>query len=57
MSKSYKEMTSIELVEEIIRVRDLLVKNKKPHTYHQNRKYLEKLEIEYQRRMYEKKNN
>ena len=57
MSKSYKEMSSIELVEEIIRVRDLLVKNKKPHTYHQNRKYLEKLEIEYQRRIYEKKNN
>lgn len=47
MSKSYKEMNASELINEIARVKELLVINKKPHTQKQNRKYLAKLEKEY----------
>ena len=36
----YKEMTTPQLINEIARVKELLVLNKKPHTFHQNRKYL-----------------
>ena len=57
MSKSYKEMNMAELINEIARVKELLVLNKKRFTHKQNIKYLQKLEIEYQRRIYEKKNN
>lgn len=46
----YKEMTTPQLIDEIARVKELLVLNKKPHTYHQNRKYLQKLEREYKER-------
>lgn len=45
-----------QLINEIARVKELLIVNKKPFTYRQNSKYLNKLEIEYQRRIYEKKN-
>ena len=45
--KSYKEMTILELIDEIARVKELLVLNHKRHTFHQNRKYLEKLERQY----------
>lgn len=54
---TYKEMTTPQLINEIARVKELLVLNKKPHTFHQNRKYLSKLENEYKRRVYEKKDN
>ena len=47
MSKSYKEMSIVELINEMARVKELLVVNKKPHTYQQNRKYLAKLEGRY----------
>ena len=47
---TYKMMTTPQLINEIARVKELLVLNKKPHTYHQNRKYLEKLEKEYKNR-------
>lgn len=47
MSKSYKEMSVVELINEIARVKELLATNKKPLTQKQNRKYLEKLETEY----------
>ncbi len=47
MSKSYKEMNLNELINEIARVKELLVLNKKPHTQKQNRKYLARLEKEY----------
>ena len=47
MSKSYKEMNIIELINEMARVKELLVVNKNPHTQNQNRKYLAKLEKEY----------
>lgn len=47
MSKSYKEMNIIELINEMARVKELLVVNKNPHTQKQNRKYLAKLEKEY----------
>ena len=47
---TYKEMTTPQLINEIARVKELLVLNKKRHTFHQNRKYLEKLEGEYKRR-------
>ena len=57
MSKSYKEMNMVELINEIARVKELLVLNKKRFTHKQNIKYLQKLEIEYQRRIYEKKNH
>ena len=57
MSKSYKEMNMVELINEIARVKELLVRNKKRFTHKQNIKYLQKLEIEYQRRIYEKKNH
>lgn len=53
----YKKMTTPQLINEIARVKELLVLNKKPHTFHQNRKYLSKLENEYKRRVYEKKDN
>lgn len=45
--KSYKEMNINELINEIARVKQLLVVNKKPLTQKQNRKYLAKLEKEY----------
>ena len=48
--KKYQTMTTPQLINEIARVKELLVLNKKPHTYHQNRKYLEKLEKEYKNR-------
>ena len=47
MSKSYKEMNINELINEIARVKEMLVFNKKPLTQKQNRKYLAKLEKEY----------
>lgn len=47
---TYKEMTTPQLINEIARVKELLVLNKKPHTYHQNKKYLAKLEGEYKKR-------
>lgn len=47
MSKSYKEMNINELIDEIARVKEMLVFNKKPLTQKQNRKYLVKLENEY----------
>ncbi len=47
MSKSYKEMNLNELINEIARVKELLVLNKKPQTQKQNRKYLARLEKEY----------
>ena len=47
---TYKEMTTPQLINEIARVKELLVLNKKRHTFHQNRKYLDKLEGEYKRR-------
>ncbi len=47
MSKSYKEMSISELINEIARVKELLVVNRKPHTHSQNRKYLARLEERY----------
>lgn len=47
---TYKEMTDFELSCELLRVRTLLRTNANPHTYHQNRKYLAKLEKEHKRR-------
>ena len=47
---TYKMMTTPQLINEIARVKELLVLNKKPHTFHQNRKYLTKLEKEYKSR-------
>ena len=47
MSKSYKEMTISELINEIARVKELLVVNKHPLTQKQNRKYLSRLEERY----------
>lgn len=45
--KSYKEMNIRELIDEITRVKMLLVVNQKPHTQKQNKKYLSRLEKEY----------
>lgn len=47
MSKSYKEMNQVELIQEIARVKELLVLNKHPLTQKQNRKYLARLEERY----------
>ena len=47
---TYKKMTTTQPINEIARVKELMVLNKKPHTYHQNRKYLQKLEGEYKKR-------
>lgn len=47
MSKSYKEMSINELINEIARVKELLVINKHILTQKQNRKYLARLEREY----------
>lgn len=47
MSKSYKEMSINELINEIARVKELLVVNKNRLTQKQNRKYLSRLEKEY----------
>lgn len=49
---TYKEMNDNELIREIIRVKDLLYGKYNSHTYHQNKKYLEKLYIERKRRGY-----
>ena len=46
----YTEMNDNELGIEIIRVRNLVLRPNKPHTYHQNRKYLDKLESEWNKR-------
>lgn len=46
----YTEMSNKELIKEMIRVKELMLTNHKPHTYHQNKKYLEKLEKEYKKR-------
>ena len=54
--KKYQIMTTPQLINEIARVKELMVLNKKPHTYHQNKKYLEKLEKEHRKRN-EKKDN
>ena len=43
-------MSLEELNQEIVRVRQLVFSHDKPHTYHQNKKYLEKLEKELRRR-------
>lgn len=47
---TYKMMTTPQLINEIARVKELMVLNKKPHTYKQNKKYLAKLEKEYIKR-------
>lgn len=47
---TYKQMTDFELSCEILRVRSLIFNNSNSHTYHQNKKYLEKLEKEHKRR-------
>ena len=47
---TYKEMTTPQLINEIARVKELLVMNHNPFTYKQNKKYLEKLEKEYRYR-------
>ena len=47
MSKPYKEMNISELINEIARVKELLVLNKHPLTQKQNRKYLARLEDRY----------
>jgi len=48
---TYKEMDNNQLVREILRVRDLIYNSKyNSHTYHQNKKYLEKLEKEKRKR-------
>lgn len=47
---TYKEMSDIQLQMEIIRVENLVRHPIKPHTYHQNTKYLEKLKREYKTR-------
>ena len=57
MSKSYKEMNINELIDEIARVKEMLVFNKKPLTQKQNRKYLAKLENEYYEYVYNRKND
>lgn len=44
--KSWKEMSYLELIDEIARVKELLVLNKNVFTQKQNRKYLAKLENE-----------
>jgi hypothetical protein len=57
MSKSYKEMNINELIDEIARVKEMLVFNKKPLTQKQNRKYLAKLENEYYEYVNNRKND
>ena len=37
-------MNKVQLAQEILRVRNLLYGKYNSHTYHQNKKYLEKLE-------------
>lgn len=54
MNKSYKEMNINELINEIARVKELLVINKNPHTQKQNKKYLKRLESEYYRYVHSK---
>ena len=51
MSKSYKEMNLQELMEEISRVNAILRNKPSPHTYLQNKKYLENLEKQYRIKM------
>ena len=46
MSKSYKEMSYQELLDEEVRVKVLLATNKNPLTQKQNRKYLAKIQKE-----------
>jgi len=46
----YTEMTNNELIREIMRITDLLRTNHNSHTYHQNKKYLEKLREERKKR-------
>ena len=46
MSKSWKEMTYLELINEVARVKELLVLNKNIFTQKQNKKYLQKIENE-----------
>lgn len=57
MSKSYKKMNINELINEIARVKELLVINKNPFTQKQNRKYLARLEQEYYDYVNHNKNN
>ena len=45
-----KTMTTPQLINEIARVKELLVMNHKPFTYKQNVKYLARLEREYANR-------
>lgn len=47
---TYKQMTDFELSCELLRVRTLLRTDHSSHTYHQNKKYLEKLEREHKKR-------
>jgi hypothetical protein len=44
---TYKEMNKVQLAQEILRVRNLLYGKYNSHTYHQNKKYLNKLENEW----------
>ena len=46
MQKSYKEMNYTELLKEEQRVKELLLMNRKPFTYKQNKKYLAKIQTE-----------
>ena len=43
----YTEMTNEQLAVEIVRVRNLIFSKCNSHTYHQNKKYLAKLEKEW----------
>lgn len=40
-------MNNVELSMEIVRVRNIVLHPKNSHAYHQNKKYLEKLEKEW----------
>lgn len=51
----YTQMSNNELYHEIIRVRSIVLNPPNSHAYHQNKKYLEKLERE-RRNRYEKGN-
>lgn len=50
MIMAYKEMSTPQLINEIARVKELMVLNHHPHTYKQNKKYLVKLEKEFYKR-------
>lgn len=47
---NYKDMSRSELASEMLRVKTLMTTKHDSHTYHQNKKYLVKLEKEWKRR-------